>query len=233
MHYINGMTGPKICAVITENNFEVASEVDRFVDFYELRIDLIGDGWQDWAGRLRCPWIACNRLSEEGGGWKGDEANRIAKLFEAIKIGAEIVDVELRTPDLSHVVNEIKERRVRCLISSHDFKGTPVLVDIRSIIRQEFTAGADICKVVTTAGSVEDNITLLKIFEECKDVKLVAFAMGPLGLASRILSPMIGGYFTYASIASGKESASGQLTAVYLRSLYESVKNSLEQGAKS
>lgn len=219
------MIRARICAVITKNDRELVARVDKFVDFYELRIDLVGDGWQELAGYLKHPWIACNRLPAEGGSWTGDEASRIAKLFEAIKLGAEIIDIELKTPELQRIVTGIKDRRVRCLISHHDYKETPTLVDIRNIIRQEYDAGADICKLVTTAQHFEDNLTLLKIFEYFKDIRIVAFAMGPLGLASRVLSPMIGGYFTYASIVEGRESASGQLTAAYLRSLYESVKN--------
>lgn len=222
------MSRPKICAAIVENNFELVSEVDKFVDLFELRIDLVGDGWQEWVGRLRRPWIACNRLGEEGGKWEGDEAGRIDKLFEAVKLGARIVDLELQTPDLSQIVSEIKKRQTLCLLSVHNLRETPEPEDLKNIIRQELAAGADICKLVTTARRFEDNLTLMKIFNEFKDVRLVAFAMGPLGLASRVLSPMIGGYFTYASIAKGKESASGQLTANYLRSLYESIKDNHE-----
>jgi 3-dehydroquinate dehydratase len=44
--------------------------------------------------------------------------------------------------------------------------------------------------------------------------------MGPLGFASRILCPLFGGDFTYASIEAGKESASGQITAGDLRKIY-------------
>jgi len=46
-------------------------------------------------------------------------------------------------------------------------------------------------------------------------------AMGPLGLVSRILCPLIGGDFTYASMEKGKESASGQITVTELRKLYD------------
>jgi 3-dehydroquinate dehydratase len=45
--------------------------------------------------------------------------------------------------------------------------------------------------------------------------------MGPLGLASRILCPLMGGEFTYASTEQGKESAPGQITASNLRIIYD------------
>jgi len=220
------MNIPKICAVVTVNDFDLISGVDRFVDLYEIRIDLIGDGWQKWVGRLQRPWIATNRLHAEGGKWKGNEPERIGKLMEAVKLGARIVDIELSTKDIEKVVTEIKKKKAECLISVHDMAGTPFLNDLAGIVRQELAAGADICKVVTTAKRFEDNLTLLRLFETFPETKIVAFAMGSVGIVSRVISPMVGGYFTYASIVQGKESASGQLTATYLRSLYEAVRRS-------
>jgi 3-dehydroquinate dehydratase len=44
--------------------------------------------------------------------------------------------------------------------------------------------------------------------------------MGPLGTASRILCPLVGGDFTYASIKEEMASASGQITVRELEKLY-------------
>jgi 3-dehydroquinate dehydratase len=48
----------------------------------------------------------------------------------------------------------------------------------------------------------------------------VSFAMGPSGITSRILSPLLGGYLTYASLGEGKESAPGQVTVSELTKIY-------------
>jgi 3-dehydroquinate dehydratase len=45
--------------------------------------------------------------------------------------------------------------------------------------------------------------------------------MGGLGQISRVLCPMVGGYFIYASIEAGKESAEGQMTVSELRWIYD------------
>jgi len=219
------MRRPRICAVITENDYEVVVGIDRFVDFYEVRLDLIGDGWQEWVRKLNRPWIACNRLAEEGGKWSGSETDRIAKLFEAVKMGARIVDIELRTAGLAGIVEDIKRNKTKCLISTHNLQETPNLDELKGIVRKELAAGADICKVVTTAQRFEDNLTVLRLFPFFPSVKLVTMAMGKDGVSSRVLSPMLGGYFTYAAIMEGKESAAGQLTATYLRSFYEATRN--------
>jgi 3-dehydroquinate dehydratase-1 len=91
---------------------------------------------------------------------------------------------------------------------------------MREIIRNELNAGADICKVVTTARSFADNINVLKLVRDFPDAKVVSFAMEPLGQISRILCPLAGGYFTYASIEAGRESAAGQITVADLIKIY-------------
>ena len=216
---------PKICAVITGNNFETAARVERFVDLYEVRIDLIGNGWQEWANRLRRPWIACNRSKGDGGKWSGAESTRISRLLEAVGLGAAIVDIELVTGDLANVIASVKKSKAECLLSVHNLQRTPAGADLAGIVRQELAAGADICKVVTTANKYEDNLAVLQLVRDFPEVKLVAFAMGKAGIVSRVLSPLAGGYFTYASISGSAGSAPGQLDAEYLRSLYDAVGN--------
>ncbi len=215
----------RICASVTENNYDIAAGIESFVDFYELRLDLIGNGWQEWVGKLNKPWIACNRLPEEGGKWSGTEAERTAKLYEAVELGARIVDIEMRTENLGDIIGRLKKKKVQCLISMHNIIETPDLDELKRIVHREVAKGADICKVATTAKRFEDNLTVLRLFPLFRGVKLVALTMGDVGVSSRVLSPMLGGYFTYASIMEGKESAPGQLTAAYLRSFYEAARH--------
>jgi len=102
-------------------------------------------------------------------------------------------------------------------------KRTPPLSKMKEIVQRELDAGADICKIVTTAQRLEDNQTVLQLIADFPQTRMVSLAMGPLGLTSRILCPLVGGDFTYASIEKGKESASGQLTVAELRKLYDRV----------
>jgi len=100
-------------------------------------------------------------------------------------------------------------------------RGTPPLNNMREIVQRQLKAGADVCKIVTTAQRFEDNLTILRLISEFSKTRIVVFAMGPLGFASRVLCPLVGGDFTYASIEQGKESAPGQITVQELRKLYE------------
>ncbi len=213
------MNKPRICVSITANDIEAVREIEPLADLLEVRIDLIGQGWQKLAGKLTKPWIACNRTADEGGRWQDNEARRIEKLLEAIELGADMVDIELVAKNLDKIVTLIKTR-AKCLISYHNLRETPSIDDLKKIVRSQVKAGADVCKVVTTAQQFEDNLTVLNLITESPGLRLVTFAMGPLGHISRILSPLAGADFTYASIARGKESAPGQITVEELINIY-------------
>ncbi|MBI2868213.1 MAG: type I 3-dehydroquinate dehydratase [Chloroflexi bacterium] len=212
------MTKPRVCAVITGRQPQALQEIESLVDLFEVRIDLIGEGWRDIAATLRKPWIACNRLPREGGRWAGSEAKRLDELADALKLGAKIIDLELSTPDLKEACKPFKKATL--LLSYHDLSGTPPLEDLRGIVGRQLDAGAGICKVVTTARDVQDNLTAVSLITSFPKARIVAFAMGPLGMTSRILCPLAGGYFTYAATGRGSESAPGQVTAAELRRLY-------------
>ena len=218
------MNRPRICAAIVNDDSKAVKEVEPLVDLFEVRIDLIGNNWRGLAGQLEKPWIACNRIAEEGGSWRGNETERIEELLSAIELGADIIDIELGTKNLAEAVKIIK-KKAKCLLSYHDLKGTPSHDEMREIVKRQLKAGADICKLVTTAQSFEDNLAVLQLISDFPEARVVSAAMGPLGFASRILCPLVGGDFTYASIAKGKESASGQLTVRDLREIYGMLKD--------
>ena len=160
--------------------------------------------------------------ASEGGQWQGAESRRIEKLLQAMELGADLVDVELRTENLSNIVKLIR-RRTKCLLSCHDLEKTPASDTMRRIMQEQVEAGADVCKLVTTARSFEDNLSVLSLMREFEDTPVVSFAMGPLGGVSRVLCPLVGGDFTYASLGAGRESAPGQMAAADLRRIYDMV----------
>lgn len=217
------MRKPRICATITNNDLTAVKKVEPLVDLFELRIDLIGDSWPELVKQIKKPWIACNRSADEGGQWQGSEARRVERLLQAIELGADIIDIELRTRNLEKIIQIIK-RRTKCLLSFHDLEKTPSLDEMKEIVQRQLKAGADICKMITTAQGFEDNLTVLQLISEFPGVRLISFAMGALGSMSRVLCPLVGGDFTYASIEKGKESAQGQITVRDLLKIYEMVR---------
>lgn len=208
--------------VIVSHDPEAIRGVESLVDLFEVRIDIIGECWTEAVKSLKKPWIATNRSAEEGGKWSGTEARRIEQLLQAMELGASIVDIELSTRNLENIVKVIK-KRTKCLLSFHDRQKTPPLVEMKEIIQKQLKAGADICKLITTARQIEDNLSTLQLIREFPEARVVSFAMGPLGAVSRVLCPLVGGDFTYASMAEGKESADGQIAVKDMLKIYEMV----------
>jgi 3-dehydroquinate dehydratase I len=215
---------PVICIPVVSDDPSALKKAEPLADFFEVRIDLIGRNWREVAKQINKPWLACNRRAEEGGKCKGNEADRVQELLSAIQLGARIIDIELATPGLAKVVKEIKDR-AQCLISYHNMKETP-REKLHEVVRQQQAFGADICKIVTTARAFADNIAVLQLIREFPGTKIVAFAMGAEGQISRVLSPLVGGCFTYASMAEGKESAAGQIAAEDIIKIYRMLESS-------
>ncbi len=217
------MPSPDICLCITRTtDLTAALAVKDLVSLYEVRIDLIGDAWPEVAASLPHPWIACNRLAAQGGGRDAPEEVRLDALLRAVELGAATVDIEVETPDVCSFITAVKGRAT-VLVSHHDLVKTDTEEALVGVVERQRSTGADICKLVTTATSVEDNVTVLRIVRRYAATGIVAFAMGPLGMTSRVLAPLAGARFTYASLAAGHESAPGQLTVDQLRAMYSSM----------
>jgi len=217
------MPSPEICACITStDDVGLASAVRDLVSLYEVRIDLIGEDWPRVVNELRRPWIACNRMVGQGGSCADDESARLEQLHRAIALGASLVDVEMSAPGVVGFIREVKEK-VRVVVSHHDFERTADEEALAELVRRQASLGADICKLVTTACGVDDVGTVIRLVRRFRSEGIVAFAMGPIGMVSRVLAPLAGARFTYASLCSGHETAPGQLTVVGLRVIYDAI----------
>jgi 3-dehydroquinate dehydratase type I len=106
-------------------------------------------------------------------------------------------------------------------VSFHKFNGSLSLSELNNILEREISSGAEVCKIITTAKQMEDNLTTLNFTSTASSkTKLVCFCMGELGKISRLLSPMFGGFFTFASLERGSETAAGQMTIQEMKSAY-------------
>jgi len=197
-------------------------------DLIEIRLDYLNIDASDAAKTLRelikeasVPMIATNRQYEQGGHRLQDENSRIQVLIQAAEAGFEYIDIELTVAEIESIVEKIRNSGAKLIVSFHDFEKTPSIQDMEKIIKSEIDVKAEICKLVTTARNVEDNIKcLLLVRNMSRSTKIVCFAMGQKGLISRVLSPIFGGYFTFASLKKSMKTASGQLSIDELKSLY-------------
>jgi 3-dehydroquinate dehydratase type I len=116
----------------------------------------------------------------------------------------------------------MKRHGAKVIVSYHSEGLTPTEERLESILVNEKRVGADVCKIVGTAKSYSDSLRCLRFVDKhTRSTKLVCFSMGRLGIPSRILSPILGGFFTFASFRTGRETAAGQIPIDELQTLYE------------
>ncbi len=216
------MRRPRICTVITGDDAGLIRKAGTLSDLFELRMDLVGEGWQEIVPHLHKPWIATMRDVSHGGKFTGSEKERISRLMRAVELGADMVDIELDCPSLEQTVKSIKSSAA-CLVSYHNWDGTPPLEELSAIVRRQIAAGANVCKVVTMAENIRDSLAVLELPGLFPGTDIIAFSMGPAGTLSRVLSPLMGGYLTYASLDDNAGSAPGQLSVSVLHGIYRKI----------
>jgi 3-dehydroquinate dehydratase/shikimate dehydrogenase len=164
-------------------------------DLVELRLDSVSDPdvTAALAGR-RSPVIVTCRPEWEGGAFKDAEAERKKILDCALQRGAEYVDLELKASFTRELIASTGGKRI--VLSSHDFEGVPR--DLIERVRTMRAAGAEIVKMAITARTLADNLQLLQL-ERARNTVLIA--MGPVGLATRVLAAHFHSHWTYAGDA--------------------------------
>lgn len=197
----------------------------KVADAIELRLDGLKDtklATLIEAARPR-KVVVTNRTAKEGGLFTGKEAERIDSLAEAMTLGADYIDIEWRTavPLREKLVS--KRGKTKVIFSYHCFTHTPSRRSLLNILKAMHADGADIAKIVTMATLPDDNITLLSLLSWARQqgFPLIAFCLGEIGKISRLATLALGGYMTYASLASGQETAPGQISASTLRQITE------------
>jgi 3-dehydroquinate dehydratase/shikimate dehydrogenase len=182
-------------------------------DLVELRLDHVDA--PDVAGALadrRGPVIVTCRPRWEGGRYDGPEEQRRAWLEEALDLGADFVDVEWA----AGFDDVIRRDPRRVVLSSHDFSGTPG--DLADRMRAMRASGARVVKIAVTARRLGDVVDLRRAARRAgasSGEEWALVAMGPRGVATRVLAAHMGSCWTYAG-----DAAPGQLTAAVMRETY-------------
>jgi 3-dehydroquinate dehydratase type I len=217
------MMRPRICVSVpvynTERALNMIGCINGDADMVELRLDYSGIDTD--VRRLRdateLPIVATNRSAKEGGRWRAAEEDRIKLLTSALEAGVEYVDVEL-SADVARLAREARENGAEVIASRHYGSSVPEIGEMESLLRETKIVGASLLKVIGTARSYAEGLACLEFLRAHSGN--VCFAMGVHGVPSRVLSPLVGGAFTYASAQEGEEAAPGQLTAQRLREIY-------------
>jgi len=215
--------GPRVVGVIASPaDMDRAMRIRTPPNLFELRLDCLAgvvDQLENRLPKLRAPLIITARHPEEGGANKLSLRQRRDLLTRFLNHAA-YLDVELRSASaMRGLFTLAKRKKVRRIISFHNFKSTP---HPRMLARKAHAAkanGASIFKVATRTHTPIELARLLEfITNKHMELPIAAMGIGRLGAISRVLLARAGSAFVYASV--GDESdIEGQLSLKQLRAL--------------
>jgi 3-dehydroquinate dehydratase type I len=199
-----------------------ARDAATSADMVELRLDGVSrcDVARALDGRTRPAIVTCRPIWE-GGQFDGAEEERHELLGEALRQGAEYVDIEWRalSDGGGHGVLDalIDSQPERVIVSSHNFDRVPDDLDARAAAMRAI--GAAVIKVAVAARRLCDTLPLMNIATGREDA--VVIGMGDAGVPTRLLASRFGSRWTYAgnAVAPGQIPASRMLTDYRFRDI--------------
>jgi 3-dehydroquinate dehydratase / shikimate dehydrogenase len=221
---------PRVCVAVTGSDagemVDKAETLIRDNPFLEFRLDY-----------LRRPGLALPRLKQfheyyphvvsiatcrraaSGGKFRGSLAKQLDILGKAAGIGCQLVDLELQSAARCKPQQLERLRASAALILSyHDFRSTKKLEET---LAKMSAYTADYYKIVTTATTLYDNVTMMKFIEKNSDKhSLIGLCMGEQGIISRALGVRAGSVFTFGAVSEEEKTGPGQITAQELRNTY-------------
>jgi 3-dehydroquinate dehydratase/shikimate dehydrogenase len=221
---------PRVCVAVTGSDAtEMADKAEvlaRDNSFLEFRLDYLKRPALAFPKIRRILEIypgtvliaTCRRVAN-GGKFRGSLASELDVLHKAAEAGCQLVDLEYQSAAKCKPQQLQKLRtRAALILSFHDYRGTKKLEET---LGKMLTIPADFYKIVGTAATLSDNVTMMKFLARESDKhSLVGLCMGELGIISRVLGVRAGSAFTFAAVTPGEETAPGQATARELRDVY-------------
>jgi len=205
------MESIRICETVTASTMaELRARRDAAVraDLVEMRLDGVAD--VDVAGALqgrRRPVVVTCRPTWDRGCFDGAEETRLRLLAEAIRLGAEYVDVE----SAAEWRTLPRSERTGLILSLHDWNGVPD--DLAERVRQLRQVRPSVVKIAVTARRLTDCLVLRRAVPH--GWPTVAIAMGTRGQVTRTCPWLFNSVWTYSGRA-----APGQLSTDLLIDRY-------------
>lgn len=199
-----------------EDVIKVAEDcIEKGADVLEFRIDALDNpnfkDIQEIIEEINFPMIATNRISSEGGSFKGTEEERIDILLKCAPL-VDYVDIELQSDD--KYIKQIHDTGVTTIVSYHDFHKTPEINEIMYIVEKEHKLG-DIAKVAFMPNDLDDTLKILAILSHCENT--IAISMSDLGSYTRVMASKFDSPITFT--AGTDVTAPGQIDIETMKSL--------------
>lgn len=208
-----------------EDVIKVAEDcIEKGADVLEFRIDALDNpnfkDIQEIIEEINFPMITTNRISSEGGSFKGTEEERIDILLKCAPL-VDYVDIELQSDD--KYIKQIHDTGVTTIVSYHDFHKTPEINEIMYIVEKEQKLG-DIAKVAFMPNDLDDTLKILAILSHCENT--IAISMSDLGSYTRVMASKFDSPITFA--AGTDVTAPGQIDIETMKSLLNMDLNLIE-----
>ena len=221
---------PKVCLALNADTVEdmlaTAESMARDNPFIEFRLDYLKQPLAALPKIHRflethqyVTAIGTCRRANNGGKFKGSLASQLEVLTKAHAAGCQIVDLELQSALKSKPAAIARLRgRAGLILSFHDFRATR---NLDKTLEKMLKVPADFYKVVTTATTLSDNVSMMKFLQtQSGKHALIGLCMGEQGIISRVLSVRAGSAFTFGAVSADLKTAPGQVSAGDLRSIY-------------
>lgn len=173
---------------------------------------------------IQPPFLFVNKAPCEKGNFLGTPEESVERLVEVFKRGAAFVDVALSTDArLLRRLIASKPPEGRLILSYHNFKETPSLTRLKTLVRSARKKGADVVKMATFIHRPEENVTLFELTRWAveKNIPIITVGMGAAGKLSRVVCPRLGSALYYAPLTRDHSTAPGQLTKSELEQIWK------------
>ncbi|MGH9643118.1 MAG: shikimate dehydrogenase [Terriglobales bacterium] len=221
---------PKVCLAVSaetpDEMLDVAEAMARDNPFVEFRLDYLKQPLAAMPKIRRfldthqyVTAIGTCRREANGGKFKGSLPSQLSVLNKAQAAGCQIVDLELESAlKVKPETLASLRKSAGLIVSFHDFRATR---NLDATLDKMLKVPADFYKIVTTATTLSDNVTMMKFLQAQSDKHaLIGLCMGEQGIISRVLSVRAGSVFTFAAVSSESKTAPGQVSARDLRGIY-------------
>ncbi|HON18341.1 MAG TPA: type I 3-dehydroquinate dehydratase [Salinivirgaceae bacterium] len=190
MKYYN----PHICLSLGKIDYKTAASTVKESVLCEIRFDLLNFSNDEYSElfRLGKNIIATCRSK--------DVAEIENRLRFALEQGCYAIDIDVSLPPRlkSQLISLAKQKERKIILSYHNFDGTPKPETLKSLCDEMLKSGPDYIKIATMGQCPFDLVNLISLYQYHQP--LIAFAMGEMGKATRLLAPILGAPFTYASL---------------------------------
>jgi len=217
-----------LCIAITGPSLnEARSQIRQAAsagDLLEFRLDLFDFSQEEAIHHLveasPLPVIFTLRKRQYGGGYSGDEEQRVDKILSLAELAPSYFDLE-HDNDLSLFQKVLQVSPATQLICSyHNFFETPK--DLFELYASMKEIPAAIYKISCMANSSLDCMAIFRLLQlaQKEKIPLSSMCMGEKGVPTRILGPCFGSLITYCSLEQNSIAAPGQICSQLLRSRY-------------